>query len=128
MAPLDRSTLEAQITLLREQVAALTTLVEQLRRENASLKKDSSNSSKPPSSDLVKPPKPRKGKPGGSDRLRRRTAFLPEELDRVVDHDHPLDPLVYERLDEPSVFQQVVLEPDHRRIRVVASCWVAWAA
>ena len=102
MAPLDRSTLEARITLLREQVAAQAALIEQLRRETASLKKDSSNS---------------------SNRLRRRTPFPSEDVDRVVHHDHPLDPLLdpllEERLDEPSVLQQVVLEPHHRRIRVV---------
>ena len=87
MAPLDRSALEAEITLLREQVAAQAALIEQLRREVTSLKKDSSNSSKPPSSDLIKPPKPRKnkrrrGKPGGSDHRRQRTAFPAEEVDR----------------------------------------------
>ena len=54
---------EVRIQQLGKQVIDLQKLVEELRGEIARLKKDSSNSSKPPSSDIVKPPKPRtKGK------------------------------------------------------------------
>ena len=69
---------------LRERIAALEV-------ELAKAKKNSSNSSKPPSSDLVKPPKPprpdgqkrqRGGQPGHDQHLR--DEFPPEAIDRVV--------------------------------------------
>jgi transposase len=62
-----------------------------LEAELAKAKKNSSNSSKPPSSDLVKPPKPpgkdgqhrqRGGQPGHEQHLR--TDFPPEAIDEVV--------------------------------------------
>jgi transposase len=84
---------------------ALTQLVEQLRAEVAQLradlataqaklaaaKKNSSNSSKPPSSDIVKPPRSRgkkKGKQGGQPGHTRhqRPAFGPEQIDDTVDY------------------------------------------
>ena len=69
---------------LRERIAAL-------EAELAKAKKNSSNSSKPPSSDLVKPPKPprkdgqnrqRGGQPGHEQHLR--ADFPPEAIDEVV--------------------------------------------
>jgi transposase len=69
---------------LRERIAAL-------EAELAKAKKNSSNSSKPPSSDLVKPPKPprkdgqnrqRGGQPGHEQHLR--CEFPPEAIDHVV--------------------------------------------
>lgn len=128
MEATDRTTIDseqaARIAELEALVAAQAALIEQLRREIASLKKNSSNSSKPPSSDLVKPPKPKpkkrgRRKRGGSTHRRERTPFLPEEVDRVVHHDRPRDPLRYEKLEEPRVFQHVVFEPARRRILVV---------
>jgi len=61
--------LHAKIARLESQVAGLQTEVDRLQRENARLKKNSSTSSKPPSSDLVKPPPPsvQGGKRGSSD-------------------------------------------------------------
>jgi transposase len=62
-----------------------------LEAELAKAKKNSSNSSKPPSSDLVKPPKPprkdgqnrqRGGQPGHEQHLR--ADFPPEDIDKVV--------------------------------------------
>jgi transposase len=67
-----------------------------LESELAKAKKNSSNSSKPPSSDLVKPPKPprtdgqksqRGGQPGHEQHLR--DDFAPEAIDEVVPY--PLD-------------------------------------
>ena len=64
-----------------------------LEAELAEAKKNSSNSSKPPSSDLVKPPKPprpdgrkrqRGGQPGHEQHLREE--FPPEAIDQVVYH------------------------------------------
>ena len=69
---------------LRERIAVL-------EAELAKARKNSSNSSKPPSSDLVKPPKPprkdgkkreRGGQPGHEQHLREE--FPPEAIDRVV--------------------------------------------
>ena len=48
--------LRAEIAQLKSQVNNLHTEVTRLQTENARLKKDSSTSSKPPSSDIVKPP------------------------------------------------------------------------
>jgi transposase len=69
---------------LRERIAVL-------EAELAKAKKNSSNSSKPPSSDLVKPPKPprkdgQKRKPGGQPGHEQhlRDEFPPEAIDQVV--------------------------------------------
>ena len=52
--------LAEQNQLLIEQVAAFQRLVEELRDKISKLEKNSRNSSKPPSSDIVKPTKSRK--------------------------------------------------------------------
>ena len=71
---------------LQERIAAL-------EAELAKAKKNSSNSSKPPSSDLVKPPKPRRedgqkrqrgGQPGHEQHLR--PEFPPEAIDQTVSY------------------------------------------
>jgi len=71
---------------LQERIAAL-------EAELAKAKKNSSNSSKPPSSDLVKPPKPRRedgqkrqrgGQPGHEQNLR--PEFAPEAIDQTVSY------------------------------------------
>src|SRR5271170_1812258 len=80
--------LQRQVLDLQEQVADLRALVEQLRQQLAAARKDSTTSSKPPSSDIVKPPKPtatadegprsRGGQPGHARHAR--PAFPPEAL------------------------------------------------
>src|ERR1700722_6986203 len=50
--------LQAEVDALRTQLVALQATVEQLQKQLAAALKNSSNSSKPPSSDIVKPPKP----------------------------------------------------------------------
>jgi transposase len=86
--------------MISEAVAPLKARIVELETENASLraviarlKKDSSTSSKPPSSDVVKPPKPsredgqkrqRGGQPGHEQHLR--SPFPPEAIDKVVPH------------------------------------------
>jgi transposase len=92
-------------TPLLGQIERLETKVAQLEQEIARLRKNSSTSSKPPSSDIVKPPevspgksgeahcsgRPRKGKrriggqPGHVRHERR--PFAPERVDEVVEHD-----------------------------------------
>jgi transposase len=84
--------------LIAEAVAPLKARIVELETENARLraaiarlKKDSSTSSKPPSSDLVKPPKPPRkdgqnrkqgGQPGHEQHLRE--DFPPEAIDEVI--------------------------------------------
>jgi transposase len=86
--------------MIAEAVAPLKARIDELERENARLlgviarlKKDSSTSSKPPSSDLVKPPKPPRkdgqsrqqgGQPGHEQHLR--ADFPPEAIDEVASY------------------------------------------
>src|SRR6187397_1847383 len=63
--------LQARVEALEAEHDALKEVVAQLGRQLAAARKDSSTSSKPPSSDIVKPPKPprppgqARRKPGG---------------------------------------------------------------
>jgi hypothetical protein len=59
---LSRYELEALVEQLRAMVKLLEQQNAELTRQVAALQKNSSNSSKPPSSDIVKPPKPSNGK------------------------------------------------------------------
>src|SRR5215475_7910674 len=80
--------LQRQVHDLQQQVADLRAVVDQLRQQLAAARKDSATSSKPPSSDIVKPPKPapadeaatrcRGGQPGHA--RHDRPAFPPEAL------------------------------------------------
>lgn len=86
-----------------EAVAPLLARIAELEAEVARLKKHSGNSSKPPSSDIVKPPGPdgaegrgrRRGKraiggqPGHAKHERKR--FGPEEVDRIVEYELPAE-------------------------------------
>jgi transposase len=80
--------LQAEVDALRAQLAALQATVEQLQKQLAAALKNSSNSSKPPSSDIVKPPKPQpppgqpRRKPGGQPghTSHQRVPFPPEML------------------------------------------------
>jgi transposase len=90
--------LQARVDSLEADLAALKEVVAQLGRQLAAARKDSSTSSKPPSSDLVKPPKP--SPPEGQDRRRiggqpghpkhERAAF-PTESINGGSFDHRLD-------------------------------------
>jgi transposase len=83
--------LQAEVDDLRAQLVALQAVVEQLQKQLAAALKNSSNSSKPPSSDIVKPPKPqppagqprrkRGGQPGHT--AHQRELFPPEMLASV---------------------------------------------
>ena len=82
-----------KISSLQATIAALIARQEQLEAELARLKKNSSNSSKPPSSDIVKPPKAMpqgegKRKQGAQRRHPRheRQRFAPEEIDEAWEY------------------------------------------
>ena len=84
---------DATIAALQQQVAELSKQVADLLAQVARLSKNSSNSSKPPSSDIVKPPLPpvppgekrsvggQKGHPHHE-----REPFTPDQINRVVDY------------------------------------------
>jgi len=85
---LERFTTEQLIAIIMD----LRRRVADLEAEVARLRKDSSNSSKPPSSDIVKPPRPTDGK--GSGKIggqpghprHEREPFGPEDIDSVMEH------------------------------------------
>ena len=113
--------------IVAEAVAPLKARIAELEAENtrllaeiARLKKDSSTSSKPPSSDIVKPPRPKL--PGGKRRKRRRggqpghkrhvrPVFPPEQVDHAWIYEWPESELgrEWEPLDEFRTLQQVEL-------------------
>lgn len=114
---------DARLKQLEEENAALRKLVAELQAKIASLSKNSSNSSKPPSSDITKPPKSgggsrgkgrKKRKPGKSRRID--PAPFPEErVDQTYDYFfEDLGRLV--PLDEYRSFQQVELIENPFRI------------
>ncbi len=84
---------DATIAALQQQVAELSKQVVDLLAQVARLSKNSSNSSKPPSSDIVKPPLPpvppgekrsvggQKGHPHHE-----REPFTPDQINRVVNY------------------------------------------
>jgi hypothetical protein len=82
------------IAPLLARIAELEQRVVELEAENARLKKNSSNSSKPPSSDIVKPPKNPSPKSSGGGKIGgqpghvkyERPAFPPEQVDQVKEY------------------------------------------
>ena len=101
----------------RKVIARQAALIRQLQDELARLKKNSSNSSKPPSSDIVKPPKRGKGKrkiggqPGHP--KHERTPFTPDQLDATrqytLDQCPDCGGALRNTRREPCVVQQVEL-------------------
>ena len=113
---MERSYSETDVKkLIAEALAPLQQRIAELEAENARLKKNSSNSSKPPSSDIVKPPKPplphgRKRKIGGQHGHAKHTRepFPPEQIDRTIDYELA-EPGKLIPLDTWHVVQQVEL-------------------
>jgi transposase len=108
---------EKDVIIARQQelIGQLTERVGQLEAEIARLKKNSSNSSKPPSSDIVKPRPPKarrkRGRKRGAQHGHRkhvRPAFAPEQIDQVIEYELEHTPGL-EPLNDWRVIQQVEL-------------------
>ena len=109
---------DAIIAKLRQQIEMLLKRIQQLEEEVARLKKDSSNSSKPPSSDIVKANETvigvgrRKHKRGGQHGHRKfsRPSFKPEQVDEVIEYElKEKDAVGLKPLDDWFVIQQIQL-------------------
>lgn len=114
--------LEAQLRQRDERIAALERQVAQLAQKIAQLSKNSSNSSKPPSSDIVRPPKP--PAPPGHGRRRiggqpghpqhEREAFPPDQIDHTRTYEMDRCPDCggkLKRLKGERIIQQVEIVP-----------------
>src|SRR5262245_24791411 len=116
--------LQRQVEAQQRAIAVLAEQVRALQEQLAALRKDSSTSSKPPSSDIVKPPRP--APPPGQDKRKiggqpghprhQRAAFSPEQvnggsfdhaLDCCPDCGHAVEPL----RGPPRVIQQMDVRP-----------------
>lgn len=104
--------------LIEEATAPLLARIAELESELARLKKNSSTSSKPPSSDIVKPPhsvgKPgrkRKRRPGGQPGHKRhsRPPFPPEQVDCTWVHEWAERDSDWKALEQFRIIQQVDL-------------------
>jgi len=113
---------DARIAALERQVADQQALMAKLSEQVAKLSKNSSNSSKPPSSDIVKPPKPPSpagprtagGQPGhpGAHRQPFTESQLNDHWEKVPDQCPRGHDLAGQPVQAPKVFQQVELAPD----------------
>lgn len=133
------SELEGTVVVLKAQVAERERRIETLESALARAKKDSSTSSKPPSSDIVKPrgsskglgggPRKRGAQPGHERRIRPR--FPEDDVDEVFEYSLLSCPNCGGRLsrakDAPRVVQQVDLPPEPPPLQVEEHrgivCW-----
>jgi len=108
---------DALIAQLQDENRLLRETIRLLEEKIARLEKNSGNSSKPPSSDIVKPQKPPRGRrkkrkrgaqPGH--RKNTRLSFTPEQVDEVIEYElRAADAEGLEPLDEWQILQQVTL-------------------
>jgi len=113
--------LARRVAKLEEQLAAALERIAQLEQQLAAARKNSSTSSRPPSSDIVKPKKPRgkggkKRKRGGQPGHKRheRPEFPPEMIDEFICYTLDACPdcggeLLFSRQADPKVVQQAEL-------------------
>ena len=115
--------LQAQLEAQRLQIEALQAAVSRLQEQLAGARKDSSTSSKPPSSDIVKPPRPSAasdqtprrigGQPGHP--KHGRAAFGPEQITLAVEHPLHACPDCGGPLRRNGDFARVVQQVDVQR-------------
>src|SRR4051812_40095052 len=114
--------LQAQLEVQRLQIEALQAAVSRLQEQLAAARKDSSTSSKPPSSDIVKPAKPTSatgskrrigGQPGHP--RHERAAFAAEQITRFIEHPLRACPDCGGPLRRNGDFARVVQQVDMRR-------------
>ena len=112
------------IKLLEEKIQRLEEKVQRLEEKIAQLERNSSNSSKPPSSDIVKPlkilrqhgKKHNRGGQHGHTKFSRQP-FKPEEIDEVIEYElKDKDAVGLEPLDEWLVIQQIHLPEKMYRV------------
>jgi transposase len=125
---MDKDTIIAKLLeenrLLREQIRLLEKKIVLLEEKIAQLEKNSGNSSKPPSSDIVKPPKilrrmGRKRRRGGQPGHPKfsRQPFAPDEVDEIVEYELCVkDAVGLHPLDEWFVLQQIELPAKRYRV------------
>src|SRR3989339_1826451 len=109
--------LREHIKLLEEKIHSMEMYIAKLEEKIARLEKNSGNSSKPPSSDIVKPAKvlthnKKKRKRGGQHGHRKfsRPTFKPQEVDEVIEYEFTdKDAAGLKPLDEWFVIQQIQL-------------------
>jgi len=113
------------IAELKQEIIQLREEIRLLKEDIARLKKDSGNSSKPPSSDIVKPKKTtrkvsrKKRKRGGQfgHRLFTRKPFEPEQVDEVIEYElRDKDAGGLKPLDGWSIIQQIKLPEKMHKI------------
>lgn len=117
--------LEHVVKTLIEENQRLHQRIEQLERELATARKNSRTSSKPPSSDLVKPPKPPQKKPGTrraggqpGHPKHERVAFPPEQLDKTVEYTLENCPCCGTTLEAAEKAPQIIQQVDILEIPV----------
>lgn len=128
----DKDVIIAQQEIIRQQaelIQALRAKIQQLEEEIVRLKQNSQNSSKPPSSDLVKPNRPlrRRGKRkrGGQPGHRKftRAPYPPEQVDRVEVIELPPEKAAgLVKLDTYAALQQVELPKKMYRVTEYRAC------
>jgi len=114
----------AEIKTLKEYVKVLEQKIQRLEEKIAQLEKNSSNSSKPPSSDIVKPLKilrrfGKKRKRGGQHGHRKfsRQPFEPQDVDEVIEYElKGKDAVGLKPLDKWLVIQQIRLPEKMYRV------------
>jgi len=141
----ENAKLRQQVAILTEQNTTLRDQVANLAEQVARLSKNSSNSSKPPSSDIVKPPKgnnpngPRRqgGQPGHHGR--NRPTFRPDQIDRIEElhpaacpccHDGNLEPTGQVKIQQVAELRDNPLEITEYRLhgcRCSACGKIVWA-
>ena len=113
-----RRLIEEAVAPLKARIVELEAENERLKAEIAKLKKNSATSSKPPSSDIVKPPRPpassgKRGKRRAGGQLgharHTRPVFPPEQVDETWDYEWEDVPAGWKALDRFCIVQQVEL-------------------